>query len=453
MTLSSNLGTRVGLLLLIGFVLIQAVVLSALAFPGKGDEQRPYNLPPPGELAAMVGAIDSTPAAERAALLRAFNGSLYTMRLLSQPSPTHDDPAASDLAQLRGAYAAALPGRAVRIGGRPGPLGRMIRQRPGPMHFLSPVEISISPVGGGTLQVDSRPSLLVRSYLRQRAGQGLVGALLVLAALLFAIRQTTRPIIRLSEGARRFGTDLSAPDLVPAGSRELRMLAEAFNEMKGRIVELVEDRTRMLAAIAHDMRTYLTRLRLRVEFIDDAEQRQRAEADLAELGAMLDDTLLFAEQKKRRMQPQRIDLARELAAIAALRAEIGQPVAIAQIDPATRYTVQVDLLSLRRILSNLIDNGLRYGTSVELSVWAEGDDVRIRVTDDGPGVPLDLLKRLGEPYVRGEPSRNRASGGVGLGLAIVCALAAENGGSVAMRNRQPQGFEVTVSFPACEGMR
>lgn len=450
MTLGSNLGTRVGLLLLVGFVLIQIVILAALALPGRGDERRPYNLPPPGELAAMVGAIDATPAAERPALLTAFNGSLYTMRLLPKPSLANSDAAASDLTRLREAYAAALPGHLVRIGGRPGPLGRMIRQRPGPMHFLSPIEISISPVGGGTLQIDSRPSSLVRSYLRQRAGQGLVGALLVLAALLFAIRQTTRPIIRLSEGARRFGTDLSAPDLVPTGSRELRMLAEAFNEMKGRILELVADRTRMLAAIAHDMRTYLTRLRLRVEFIDDAEQRKRAEADLAELGAMLDDTLLFAEQKKRRMQPQRIDVASELTAIGALHTEIGHPVAIDPIDTAKQHTIRADLLSFRRILSNLIDNGLRYGSSVTLSVRREADEVQIRVTDDGPGVPPDLLARLGEPYVRGEPSRNRASGGVGLGLAIVRALAAENGGRVAMCNRQPSGFEVTVCFPADE---
>lgn len=451
MTLSSNLGTRVSLLLLIGFVLIQIVILSALAFPGRGDQQRPYNLPPPGELAAMVGAIDATPPAERPALLAAFNGSLYTMRLLPQTPAAHSDAGAADLTRLRKAYAAALPGRLVGIGGRPGPLGRVIRQRPGPMHFLSPIEISISPVGGGTLQIDSRPSALVRSYLRQRAGQGLAGALLVLAALLFAIRQTTRPIIRLSEGARRFGTDLSAPDLVPAGSRELRMLAEAFNEMKGRIAELVADRTRMLAAIAHDMRTYLTRLRLRVEFIDDAEQRKRAEADLAELGAMLDDTLLFAEQKKRRMQPQRIDVARELTAIGALHTEIGHPVTIDRIDAAKQHSVRADMLSFRRILSNLIDNGLRYGTAVTLSVRCEADEVQIRVTDDGPGVPPDLLERLGDPYVRGEPSRNRTSGGVGLGLAIVRALAAENGGSVAMRNGQSRGFEVTVSFPVDGG--
>jgi signal transduction histidine kinase len=314
------------------------------------------------------------------------------------------------------------------------------------MRFLSPVQLSIFPVGGGTLQVDSRPSQLVRTYLRQRVGQGLVGTLLVLIVLLIAIRQTTRPIARLSEGVRRFGTDLSAPDLVPAGPRELRMLAETFNEMKRRIADLVEDRTRMLAAIAHDMRTYLTRLRLRIDFIDDAEQRRRAEADLAELGTMLDDTLLFAGQNKRRMRPRQIDVAEEMTEIAALRVEIGEPVRLEAIDPGERLVIQADALALRRMISNLIDNGLRYASCVTLSAWADADRVWIKVRDDGPGVPPELLARLGEPYVRGEPSRNRDSGGVGLGLAIVSALAAENDAITTMRNREEGGLEVSLSF-------
>lgn len=447
MMLGSNLGTRVSLLLLGGFVVIQLVIFAALALPTSGAGTRPYNLPPPTELAAIVRAIENAPPTERAGLLTAFNGSVYTMRLLAEPRVVNGDDAAPDLAPLHGPYAAVLPGRVVRIEGRPGPLGRLIRQRPGPMHFLSPVQITVFPVGGVALEIDSRPSLLVRTYLRQRAGQGLIGALLVLTALLIAIRQTTRPIAQLSDSVRRFGTDLSAPDLALVGSGELRTLAEAFNEMKGRIAELVADRTRMLAAIAHDMRTYLTRLRLRIEFIDDADQRKRAEADLAELGAMLDDTLLFAGQNQRRILPRSIDVAEELTAIAALRAEIDQRVRLDPIDAGARLIIRADPLSLRRMLSNLIDNGLRYATCVTLSAWSDAaGGVLIRVVDDGPGVPAELLARLGEPYVRGEPSRNRASGGVGLGLAIVRALAAENDAVVTMRNREDGGFEVSLRF-------
>ncbi len=446
MTLVSNLGTRVSLLLLGGFVVIQLVILAALALPTSGAGRRPYNLPPPIELAAIVHAIEDTPPTERAGLLTAFNGSLYTMHLLAGRPLARGDDAAPDLAALHGLYAAALPGRDVRIEGQPGPLGRLLRQRPGPMHFLSPVQITVYPVGGATLRVDSRPSRLVRTYLRKRAGQGLIGALLVLTALLIAIRQTTRPIAQLSDNVRRFGTDLSAPDLPPVGSRELRTLAEAFNEMKSRIAELVADRTRMLAAIAHDMRTYLTRLRLRIEFIEDADQRKRAEADLAELGAMLDDTLLFAGQNQRRILPRPIDVAEELTAVAALRAEIDEHVRLDPIDAGARLVIRADPLSLRRMLSNLIDNGLRYATCVTLSAWSDAGSVLIRVVDDGPGVPAELLARLGEPYVRGEPSRNRASGGVGLGLAIVRALAAENDALVTMRNRDEGGFEVSLRF-------
>jgi signal transduction histidine kinase len=309
------------------------------------------------------------------------------------------------------------------------------------------VRISVSPVAGGTLVLDSRPSDAARADMRRRAWRGAVAVLLVLGALLFAIRQTTRPIARLNEGVRRFGSALSAPDVVPAGSAELRELAVAFNDMKARIAGLVEERTRILAAVAHDLRTYLTRLRLRADYIVDDEQRSRAENDLSEMAALLDDTLLFAKPRQRRSFGQSINVADELVAVASIRRDAGQEVSVDLEGIGRATTIMVDPLSLRRMLANLLDNGLRYGSHVMLAASQSGSAVAISVCDDGPGVPDELLRRLGEPYLRVESSRDRSTGGAGLGLAIVRALAAENGAELQLANLAP-GFRASILFPA-----
>jgi len=443
--LGSSLATRITLLLLGGFAVVQLIVVTALALPASEQARRSYELPPPDELAAIVHALESLPAAERPRLIPALNGSFYTVQLMDRAPPPRGTNAAPDLRQLKRDFGAALPDRVVDIRGRDGPLSQLVRHRRGPLRFLSPVRISVAPVAGRTLVLDSRPSDVARADMRRRARQGAVGVLLVLAALLIAIRQTTRPIARLRDGVRQFGVALSAPDLVPSGSTEMRELAEAFNDMKGRIAASVTDRTRMLAAIAHDMRTYLTRLRLRADYIADAEQRTRAISDLDEMALLLDDTLMFARPRQRRSVARRIAVPQELAAVAAIRREAGQEIDldVSGIDPAA--AIVADPLSLRRMIANLIDNGLRYGTRVALcAVEAEGV-VEIIVRDDGPGIPSDLLKRLGEPYLRGEPSRNRTSGGAGLGLAIVHALAVENEAELRLVNL-PSGFQATLRF-------
>lgn len=444
MALRGNLATRITTLLLIGFVLLQLIIFALMALPTRGTSLRPYNLPSPVQLAAMVDTIEHAPTADRPALLALFNGSLFTVRLLPATPPADGEPPADDLRALERAYNAALPRRAISVEGGAGPLSRALRHRPGPMRFLSPVQLIVTLHGGQALEVDSRPSTLVRNYLRQRALLGLVGGLIVLAVLVFGIRATTRPLTRMSAGVRRFATALDAPDLQVTGAREVRELSIAFNEMKARIGGLIEERTRMLAAIAHDMRTYLTRLRLRAEYIDDAEQRTKAVQDLDEMALLLDDTLLFAKTDSgTAIHPEPVGIAAELARIVAQRVEMGCAVTL-EGDAAA--TVMADRIALRRMLANLIDNGLRYGTRVMLTVRETGDVIEIMVADDGPGVPANALARLGQPYVRVDPSRDRASGGAGLGLAIVRALAAQMGAGLTLADRTPHGLLATLTF-------
>ena len=443
MTLSTNLSLRITAILLAGFVILQFTVFAFTAFSGPSADAGPGGLPQPAVVAAMANALERNPAADRPALLSAFNGSLYTVALADRFPQTRAQGAAG--AALEQVYGGQLEGRAVAISGRP-PLFRLFRRRnPWPGGVLSPLTLAVKLKTGGVLIVNSRPSTLVRGFLNRRALLGTLGGLAVLAALALAVRQTTKPLLNLSRNIRTFAGKLDAPALPVEGSREMRDLAEAYNEMKERIAGLIGERTRILAAVAHDMRTYLTRLRLRIEFINDPEQQTRAAADLGEMSALLDDTLLFANTENAAPPLERIDLAAELNRIVAARKELGELVSLQRM--SSPLPVCANRLSLRRMLANLIDNGLRHGQGVEITAAILPDGAAIEVRDDGPGVPPEALSRLGMPFQRLDPSRDRETGGAGLGLAIVRALAARQGAQVSFANRKPHGFAARIVFP------
>lgn len=443
MTLGTNLSLRITAILVFGFVLLQLTVFTFTTFLGPSSDAGAGGLPQPAALAAICETFEQSTAAERPALLEAFNGSLYTVSLAREFPAA--DPGNSGRSALEQIYGPALGGRPVRISGRQPLLGIFNRGAFWPGRILSPTQIAVGLKGGGALVVDSRPSSLVRGFLNRRAFRGALGGLIVLAALALAVRQTTRPLVSLSRNIRTFAGKLDAPALPVEGSREMRDLAAAYNEMRERIAGLVSDRTRVLAAVAHDMRTYLTRLRLRVEFIADEAQRTKAVADLGEMSALLDDTLLFAGTETAAPPLEALDLAIELEKIVTSRKEIGEPVLLDL--GSSPLPIRANRLSLRRMLANLIENGLRHGRTVEIAAAATHDGIAVEVRDDGPGVPPDALARLGMPFQRLDPSRDRETGGAGLGLAIVRALAARQGAQVTFANRVPQGFAARIAFP------
>jgi signal transduction histidine kinase len=443
MTIASNLSLRITAILLAGFVALQLLIVAATSLPTRGDDRRPYNLPLPTQARAMADALDRAPAGQRPALLDAFNGGLYTVALAPGVPATTATPT-PDLELLSLYYASALPGRDIAVNGRRPRLGRLIGTHPRPARFFAPVTVAIGLHDGGAMVLTSRPSPSMRRYFRSRSWLGAIGGLIVLAALALAVRQTTRPLVRLSREVRRFGTSLAAPDLPVTGPREVRDLSSSFNEMKGRIRDLMGERTRVLAAIAHDMRTYLTRLRLRAEFIDDPCHRDGAVRDLDEMAALLDDTLFLAQGEADRTPAVEFDLTAAVAALVAVRRELGDAVTL---DAAGPLPVRATPQSIRRILGNLIDNGLRHGNAVAVRLVPAGDRTDLIVEDDGPGVPPEVLARLGEPFNRLDASRNRETGGAGLGLAIVRALAGRDGADVIFANRAKGGLRVTVRYP------
>lgn len=446
MTIGSNLSLRLAAILLVGFIALQLVL--AVVLPSSDDARRPYNLPRAEAAAAIANALDRTPGGERAGLVEALDGALYSIKLL--PAPPAPGRRSDDLRDLETSYGATMPGRQVNVDGRRPRLGRWIGSAARPARFFAPIRVTIGLNTGGVLLITSQPSDSARAYLQGRAVVGALGGVVLLVALMLAVRQTTRPLSQLSGGVRRFAGNLDTPDLPVVGPREVRELASAFNEMKAQIRTLIGERTRVLAAIAHDLRTYLTRLRLRAEFIDDADQQARAVRDLDEMTALINDTLLLADRDSAPpSHPERVELAHVLAEIVDAHRELGETVTLAPV-PAD-LAIAATPLSLRRVLDNLIANGLRHGNAVTVSARASGEAVDIVVEDDGPGVPTDALAGLGIPFQRFDPSRSRETGGAGLGLAIVRALAGRDHAEVIFAQGSATGLRVTIRYPRVGG--
>lgn len=445
MSLTGNLFARMVAVLLIGFISFQLLIVAATTLPSRGSAERPYNLPRPAEAAAMLDAIDRAPATQRPALIRAFNSGLYRVTLTdgvrASANPTTDD-----LVGLGRFYAAAMPRRAVAVDARRAWLGAWIGTQPRPARFFAPVTITISLADGSALAIASQPSPAISRFLRWRSLLGALAGCTLLVVIVLALRQITRPLARLARGVRGMGEALEAPDLPVQGPREVRALAEALNAMNGRVRALMAERTRMLAAIAHDMRTYLTRMRLRAEYVSDPDQQERAVRDLDEMTALLDDTLLLARADAPDAGPQQLVELGAVAAEALARRE-GDGGRISFSGAGRSLPVQARPAAIRRILDNLVDNALRHASAATVTLERRDGHAVLAVSDNGPGMTAELAARVGEPFLRGEPSRSRDHGGAGLGLAIVHALAARDGGTLALGRSDAGGLRAEVAFP------
>ncbi|MEO8715546.1 MAG: ATP-binding protein [Acetobacteraceae bacterium] len=273
----------------------------------------------------------------------------------------------------------------------------------------------------------------------------------VAAALtLWAVRRLTAPVRTLAAAAEALGRDVNAPPLPEDGPLEVATAAAAFNTMAARIRRFVADRTEMLTAIGHDLRTPITRLKLRAEFIEDDEQRRKTLGDLEELEAMVSATLAFGRDAKASEPVAALDLPPLLRTVLD-EAGDARPEAAERLayEGPTHLVVRARPLSLKRAFANLVANAVNYagGARVRLST-AAGGMLAIEVEDDGPGIPAGELERVFEPFHRGEPSRNRETGGVGLGLPIARNILRAHGGDVALANRPSGGLRATATLPA-----
>jgi two-component system OmpR family sensor kinase len=261
-------------------------------------------------------------------------------------------------------------------------------------------------------------------------------------AWLFA-RRLSGPISAFAGAAERLGRDPRAAPLALHGSSEVIAAANAFNMMQERLRRYVEDRTAMIGAVAHDLRTPLTRLRFRIEAAPD-EVRAKLASDIDQMEAMIAATMAFVRDTTRPAERTKLELASLLESIIDEAAETGGQ---ASVELGEKIIIDGDPVALRRLLTNLVENGLKYGGAVQGRVRAEGHLAVVEIDDAGPGIAPAELDRVFEPFFRSEPSRNRETGGIGLGLAVVRSVARAHGGDVILQNRPEGGLRARVELP------
>ncbi len=265
---------------------------------------------------------------------------------------------------------------------------------------------------------------------------GIVVAILLSVA---AVAYAARPLRTLAEAAQRLGRDVAAPPVPETGPKEVRDAAVAFNEMQTSLRRFIEDRTQMTAAISHDLRTPITRMKLRAEFVDDDEQRAKMLADLDEMEAMIASTLAFARDDAAREPRAPVDIATMLAGLAA---DFGAIYAGPE-----RLMIQAGPTAMKRAFANLLENAQAYGGDAHVTVTDSSTTILVQIEDNGPGIPPTELERVFAPFYRLERSRNRETGGTGLGLAVARSAIRAHGGDIVLSNRPEGGLRAAVTLP------
>ncbi len=272
----------------------------------------------------------------------------------------------------------------------------------------------------------------------------LVSLAIIVLVVMLVVRQATRPLQQLAQAADSLGQDLDAPPLSEVGSTEMRTAAQAFNRMRDKIRRLIDERSRALAAVSHDLRTPLTRLRLRSELIDDERLRNQMSDDIDAMAQMIDATLDYLRGLRENEAVRPIDINALLGSLAEDSAALGRHI---HVEGKALASYPGRLSALRRAIQNLIDNAFKYGRSPRIRIEDAPHTLRLIVEDDGPGIPPEALARVTEPYYRPDAARASDTGGVGLGLSIVNDVALLHGGELRLANRPQGGLEATLALP------
>lgn len=320
-----------------------------------------------------------------------------------------------------------------------------------PKRFDDCQTIYVSLQDGELLRLKLHSSLNTSRVQRLSRGIGLypppyLGLFLLLIALLAYIvaRMTARPIGRLAQAAGELGANIDRAPLPVTGPTEIRSAATAFNAMQARIRRQIQHRTHMLAAITHDLQTPLTRLRLRLEKVADAGLREKLIDDLGGMQVMVREGLDLARSMDSSEQMQLLDIDSLLDSACADAADAGQSVTC---EASTGLSISAQPRALRRCLTNLLDNAVKYGHYAAVTLSQEPGQIVIRIRDGGTGIPADQLDAVFDPFFRLEASRSRDTGGTGLGLTIARNIVDNHGGSLVLLNHTEGGLEAVVRLP------
>lgn len=262
-----------------------------------------------------------------------------------------------------------------------------------------------------------------------------------------AARRIVRPLELLESAASRIGPDGKLLHITETGPGEVRATARALNNLSERLRAAMESRMRLVAAAGHDLRTPMTRMRLRAEFIADEEERAKWLADLEELDAIADSAIRLVREEVDRDPAETLDLDGLTKEIVEEMVDIGHAGAIAYVSAGKRLPVRANPIAIKRALRNLAINAVVHGKKAEIRLVNRGDDVVLTITDEGPGIPEHLIGQVFEPFFRVDPGRRKSVAGAGLGLAIAKEIIERFGGRLTVANRQPSGLVQTVILP------
>lgn len=279
---------------------------------------------------------------------------------------------------------------------------------------------------------------------------GVFGAYIFTVALgvsiigFWLVGRVTQPLEDFARAADRLGKDIRAIPLDPGGPKEVALATQAFNRMQERIARLVENRVELLAAISHDLRTPITRLKLRAELLEDGEERERFLSTLAEMEAIMSTFLDYARSSFGKEERSRTEISSLVESICSDFGDMGLDVVFRESPTAF---LDCKRSAVRRAVTNIIDNAVKYGGGADVAIRKNAQEIEIVVEDGGPGVPEHELDSVLMPFHRGEPSRNKETGGSGLGLNIAQAVVHDHGGDLTLENRENGGLRVTLSLP------
>jgi signal transduction histidine kinase len=421
---------------------------------------RASGMQPAQRIADIVKLLDSLSATERTRIVGIFNVPplvvSLTRRPESDPSGSAGGPhAAMFTAVVRAALGDDRPVRVTMRGTPPawtpptrGPFSMAGQMGPPAMHRFAPdgisfvTQVQLRDGSWATFDTQITPESANLPWRLLLTLATLLAVVLIVSYV--AVRWVTRPLHVLAAAANELGRDINRAPLPENGPVEVARAAHAFNEMQARLIHIIEERTRILGAMSHDLKTPITRMRLRADLLEDGNLREKFENDLVEMEAMVTQALDFMRGHSNTEPEQLLDVMALLETLQADNEAMGRKVAVAgHVAKPLRAVPQL----LKRCVANLIDNAVLYGTDADIHAEESASELTLRIRDHGPGMPNTELERVFEPFYRLEGSRNRETGGTGLGLSIARDIARAHGGDVRLRNHEDGGLEAILILP------
>jgi signal transduction histidine kinase len=407
----------------------------------------------------LTKLVQDTPRESRERIVAGLSDQNFRVSLSAQPPaivPNDDDAAAAQaIKEFLVDQLSLAPGQQPRVSTSPsdsplfGGRGPMMGRNPmmhgfGGFGGFRDLQVAVPLADGQWLSFATALPESGSAFSRQFLLSMAIMAIVIFAVSFWAVRRVTAPLAAVSAAAERLGNDLNAPPMLETGTIETRQASHAFNTMQARLRSLIENRTRMLAAISHDLRTPLTLLRLRAENVENPQERDKMLGTIAEMDSMVSETLQFARDEATTEVRRPTDIAPLVQSIVDDMADAGLPVKMQPAGPIV-YDCRPD--ALKRAIRNLLDNAVKYGTAASVAIQTTPKTIEIIIEDEGPGIPEQELSRVFDPFYRLEGSRSRETGGVGLGLAIAQSTVQAHRGELVLSNRPTGGLCARIALP------